>query len=207
MKSWAIAPASSGGRPPAQKRPKSDHTETSDPPFASLLVYTAKQALSSAVRVREHDAVLQRVVLLPAAHPVCLSLQQCGRQFAATAQNKQTAELGSPHLHKWAALVALLGAPTLSEQQKALLAEHAQTMDSPQKLAQSVFVCKLSKAWVKDTFQLTISLAPEMLAVTELVCTVLASNGAVVKRGIPPRSPQERAISKILVDMGEFTNS
>ncbi|CAE8587799.1 unnamed protein product [Polarella glacialis] len=207
MKSWAIAPASTGGRPPAQKWPKSETTGASDPPFATLLVDAAKQALTSAVHVREHDAVLQRVILLPSAHPVCISLQQCGRQYAANAKNKQAAELGSPHLHKRAALVASLGALTLSEQQKAQLAEHAQTMDSSQKLAQCGFVCKLSKAWVKDTFKLTISLAPEMVAVTELVCTVLASNGAALKLGIPPRSPQERAISKILVDMGDFSNS
>ncbi|CAE8594898.1 unnamed protein product [Polarella glacialis] len=205
MQSWAIAPSNSGGRPSAQKRPKRDTTGV-DPPFATLLVQTAKQALSNAAHVRKHDAVLQRVNILPAAHPVCVSLQLCGRQFGTKAKDKPAAEIGSPHLHKWAALIAALASLNLSEPQKVQLTEHAQTMDSPKKLAQSVFVCKLSKAWIKDTFKLTISLAPDMVAVAELVCTVLAANGAVLKFGIPPRSSQERAISKILVDMREFSN-
>ncbi|CAE8584821.1 unnamed protein product [Polarella glacialis] len=205
MKSWAIAPSNTGGRPWAQKRPKKD-TAGADPPFATLLVHTAKQTLFNAAHVREHDAVLQHVIILPGTHPVCASLQQCGKQFATQVKNQPSADIGSPHLHKWAALIATLGSLTLTEPQKVQLTEHAQTMDSPQKLAQSVFVCKLSKAWIKDTFKLTISPATDMEAIAELVCTVLTANGGTRKFGIPPRSSQERDIAKILVDMGEFSN-
>ncbi|CAE8613181.1 unnamed protein product [Polarella glacialis] len=205
MQSWAIAPSNTGGRPSAQKRPKKD-TTGADPPFATLLVHAAKQTLFNAAHVREHDAVLQHVIILPGTHPVCASLQQRGKQFATQVKNQPAADIGSPHLHKWAALIATLGSLTLTEPQKVQLTEHAQTMDSPQKLAQSVFVCKLSKAWIKDTFKLTISLATDMEAIAELVCTVLTANGGTRKFGIPPRSSQERDIAKILVDMGEFSN-
>ncbi|CAE8609695.1 unnamed protein product [Polarella glacialis] len=172
MQPWANT---IGGRPPATKRAKKEGPGTvADPPYTALLVLTAKQVMHNSAHVREHDAALQHVIILPAAHPVCESLQLCGRQYATDAKNKSPTEHGSPHLHMWAALISVLGNLTnLDETQRTQLTVHAQAMVSPQKLAQCVFVCKLSKAWIRDNFKFTISFAPSMEALADLVCTVL----------------------------------
>ncbi|CAE8603352.1 unnamed protein product [Polarella glacialis] len=161
--------------------------------------------MHDATHVREHDAVLQRVVLFPASHQACTHLQESGRFFAADCKNKS--EQSSPHLFIWAALIATVGnLPVLTDEQKQILLQHASEMDSPQKLAQSVFVCRLKKAWAKDTLKLTFSTAPSLENLANVICTVLAANGGTVKHGIPPRGVHERAIAKILVEMGEYSS-
>ncbi|CAE8589088.1 unnamed protein product [Polarella glacialis] len=87
---------------------------------------------------------------------------------------------------------------------KLIISQHAASITTPQQLLNRIHCCRAATAFQPDTLKLTFSVSPGLQATLEALIRIIAVTGGSLKLGAPPRSVHERALSKMLVNMGEW---
>ncbi|CAE8642137.1 unnamed protein product [Polarella glacialis] len=172
--------------------------------ISKLAAATAKLSLGSATRARQHDACLMHTIIVPSQHPVMAAKKNAGREYNATRlRTKGSKMLASPHLLAWsAAMLAALTLPSLTGADKSVIEQHAAATNSPEQLADHVFVARCSPAYLQGTHKLSFAVSENLKPVLKVLFRLLSLEGGAVKHGIPPRSSHERLVAKLLQDMG-----
>ena len=98
-------------------------------------------------------------------------------------------------------------ADTLAQQQRIdleTLKAHSDSTPSPLALQDAVHICRISKAFIKGTAKIQLSVSAELQPVLAARIRLLQSNGAPLMHGAPPKSPLERAVETSLRRSGAF---
>ncbi|CAE8700846.1 unnamed protein product [Polarella glacialis] len=126
--------------------------------------------------------------------------------FSNKRRSKGEASSLPPYLHAWcAAILAASSLKDIPEGDRAVLVQHATSTDKPEMLLDHVFVARCSPAFEPGTFRVSFAVDQSLQAVLTALLNVLQVSGGELKHGTPPKSALERALTKLLVDLGEWT--
>jgi hypothetical protein len=178
-----------------------------------LTTQVAKLALSTASQLRLHQAVLIYTLIVEDTAEYAKAMFAAGLAYAEDHRQKLTnghtyRMAGPPHPYVWAALVCGLltlfagaKADTLAQQLRTdleLLKAHSDSTSSPLALQDNVHICRISKAFMKGTAKIQLSVSAELQPVLAALTRLLQSKGATLMHGAPPKSPLERAVETSL---------
>ena len=90
----------------------------------------------------------------------------------------------------------------LSEQQRAVMAEHAASVTDPRELETKVTVCNMRPAYNKEFVRMQLKVHSESEPLAEILEYALAKAGSEQKHGVAPRGPRERKVAELLESMG-----
>ncbi|CAE8638109.1 unnamed protein product [Polarella glacialis] len=114
-------------------------------------------------------------------------------------------ELGSRHLHVWAALIqSVAQQQNLPAPLASLLQQHIATATSPQSLQHLVLHCRFTQMRGNTSYKLTVAVAAPIRELWSHLVTHLVTIGVSVMPGTAPRGPHERQIAKLLRKLGAF---
>ncbi|CAE8626931.1 unnamed protein product [Polarella glacialis] len=202
MDSWMNTPVPSNGTQGPKRRKL--QPGSLDEKFKRLTIVNGKLGLHLAARSRLHDACNVRVITLGDKHPVSIAMTEAGRAYFLRKKTVQPQQLGSPRLYVWApAILAVRKLQDIPEPDLQLLNAHVAAYDAPGSLSHLVNVCTISKAWAPETVRLEFAVAEELQLVLQAVLKALANTGGDLKAGPPPKSKHERAVAKLLLELGE----
>ncbi|CAE8599831.1 unnamed protein product [Polarella glacialis] len=133
-------------------------------------------------------------------------MDAAGKEYFLEKQRTKVQFALPPHLHAWcAAILAASSLNEISDEDRCVLVQHATDTTKPEMLLDHVFVARCAPAYVQGNFKLSFSVDQSLQAVLSVLLRVLQATGGELKHGTPPKSAQERALIKLLVDMGEWT--
>ena len=200
MERWAAK-----GRPRAEEEePRSKRQTTARPEelVRGAVKLMAKLSLKNALEIRELQSAVMVTYLMPKEAAIVQEAQAAIKNYVDTATRARNGEgqqpQGEPHVHCWAALVARAAKDTNDEKDRKALIDHATETTEPEQLLDKVFVCKLKKAFDKNTMKLQISAAAKMEAEMQALDRVLRAAGGKQKRGQAPKSGLERDLQDAL---------
>jgi hypothetical protein len=154
------------------------------------------------MEIRELQAAVMVTYLLPKDAAIVQDAQAAIKNYVDMATKARNGEgkqpQGEPHVHCWAALVARATRDTTNEKDRKVLIDHATATTEPERLLDKVFVCKLKKAFDKNTLKLQISASSKLDEEMQAIDKVLKAAGGRLKRGQAPKSGLERDLQDVL---------
>ena len=205
--SWLLGAGGQSGGPPARR-------QRLDPPASAvnaenqkkLTVLLAKAVLKSCSDIRELQSAVLTTLLIGKDTSIVSAMTAATQEHNSKAadlrkagKHRECDALGEPHVHAWAAMVFDLstsGQLTMEEKQK--LQQHLQAADGVKVLEPTIMVAKCRKCYDPKRMRLTFCVHNSVEDVLELVVKGLQGHGAQIKRGIAPRSGNEREIQALL---------
>ncbi|CAE8657464.1 unnamed protein product [Polarella glacialis] len=169
-----------------------------------LLLALGKKAVMDDNILRQHEAIIVDTLSLPGTLPEVVAMRSAGAAYneAVRVRGKQH-DLGSPHLHVWAALVmAVLKEQDVPEALRLALQTHVTEAKKPTDLQDHIRHCRIGAMWNPERFKLQIAVAPSAQMLWTLLCDYLVHRGATILRGTAPKGPLVRKISKCLTALG-----
>lgn len=123
---------------------------------------------------------------------------QAAKRYAEQTKGKSDHNLGVPAAHVWGALCVKAHELLPQGESKETLSAHIEAISTPISLSHTVLICKFSKCYDRGQIKLQICTVPELKPVTDVLFSVLVTEGAVEKAGQAPRGGLEREIQEIL---------
>lgn len=113
-------------------------------------------------------------------------------------KNGELESLGEPHVHLWGGVVAYVSENgKISEDEKQVLQQHLHDSE-PQKLEETVFVAKCKQCYDPKKMRFVFYTAQQVEPILKIVIGAMVAEGAVLKRGVAPRSGNDRESQTLL---------
>lgn len=205
--SWLLGAGGQSGGPPARRQ------RVDPPPSAitadnqkKLTILLAKTVLKSCADIRELQSAVLTTLLIPKDTSVVAAMTAATQEHNTKASDLRKAgklqeceALGEPHIHAWAAMVhELSGSSHLSTDEKQKLTAHLLSADSVKVLEPLIMVTKCRKCYDPKRMRLTLCVHNQVEDILEVVVKGLQRHGAQLKRGVAPRSGNEREMQALL---------
>jgi len=173
---------------------------------------TAKLALKLELEVRELQAAVMKVFLISAESVYVSAASQATKAYNEAIEEasvdqraKLREQMGEPHLHAWAQLVATaLEQREVDEGHLVILSSHQASMKSPVQCLSLVHVCKVKKAFNKENKKIITALASGQEALMEAMTAALMKRGARLKNGQAPRGGLARELQEKIDALNEL---
>ena len=210
--SWLLGAGGQSGGPPVRR-------QRVDPPASAvtaenqkkLTILLAKAVLKSCSDIRELQSAVLTTLLIPKDTSVVAAMTAATQEYNSKASDLRKAgksrecdTLGEPHIHAWAAMVhELSGSGHLTADEKQKLLAHLQSADSVKVLEPLILVAKCRKCFDPKRMRLTLCVQNQIEDILDIVVKGLQGHGAQLKRGVAPRSGNEREIQALLDALAE----
>ena len=202
--SWLIT--GSAQQPPARRprlEPPADGFSAESQ--KKLVVLLAKTVLKHSLDLRElQSAVLTTLIanrdsdLTSTATSATQGHNTRASDLRKAGKNRELESLGEPHVHLWGAVVAyVIENGKISEDEKKVLSQHLHESE-PKKLEETVFVAKCKKCYDPKKMRFVFCTAQQIEPILKIVIGAMVAEGAVLKRGVAPRSGNDREIQTLL---------
>ena len=210
--SWLLGTGGQSGGPPARRQ------RVDPPPSAitadnqkKLTILLAKTVLKSCADIRELQSAVLTTLLIPKDTSVVAAMTAATQEHNTKASELRKASklqeceaLGEPHIHAWAAMVhELSGSSQLGADEKQKLTAHLLSADSVKMLEPLIMVTKCRKCYDPKRMRLTLCVHNQVEDILEVVVKGLQRHGAQLKRGVAPRSGNEREMQALLDALAE----
>ena len=156
------------------------------------------------------EAATFRTFLVPASCPHVVAGQASTKAFIDQAKlsrgGTSAPPPGEPHVHVWGAFVnAALEDKETSEADMDILNRHATENPDPANLCAKVFVCKIKKAYNRDTVKVHFAVHKDVETIVEVLARRLLAAGGREKRGQPPQGGLKREVQAMVEKLEEIT--
>ena len=210
--SWLLGTGGQSGGPPARRQ------RVDPPPSAitadnqkKLTILLAKTVLKSCADIRELQSAVLTTLLIPKDTSVVAAMTAATQEHNTKASELRKASklqeceaLGEPHIHAWAAMVhELSGSSQLGADEKQKLTAHLLSADTVKMLEPLIMVTKCRKCYDPKRMRLTLCVHNQVEDILEVVVKGLQRHGAQLKRGVAPRSGNEREMQALLDALAE----
>ena len=199
MDQWELNPDSNGQ--PAKKLAVGH-----DKQMSKALHLIGKLSLKNALEVRELQAAVFHTFLTPKKSEYVQAALAATKDFADKAKRAKEGKCamppGEPHVHAWAAMLRVaLEDPALSESDKQAIQVHRNNSTHADELSHAIFVCKLRKAFDRDTVKCFFSVHRDAEPALQAVTKGLMAHGAKQKLGQAPRAGLEREVQEVIDEL------
>ncbi len=216
MESAVAVPAGSKGSKEKEKRPpkkgtkgagksagkyKLNHSEV-----LKALPILAKATCSSLQAARELEGITNDVMMFETTHKIPTAMKAATKlwQDKVTEIGKGHGQ-GPPHLHAWAAFLAILKAEDVGGQAKQAIQQLEDNFKSQsiQQQSLSVRLCKAKVAYDQQYSKVTLALRGELENSRSVILEAAKQAGADIKQGKAPPSGLERQLQQLLATWAE----
>ena len=201
MDSWFGA-APNGAGAERQVRPRTGRSSKDN---EQLLTAVARLTLKNAQVCRNLESAVFVTYILAKEGAYAQAASAAGQTYAQRARAAgKNHTLGQPSSWVWAALTqAALKDEALSEEKRAMVKQHCDSVTDPAVLSDQVLYCRVSKVYDQTKVRLQISVAPGALSdVLTVLQDGMEKSGGLRKDGPAPRGALERQIQEIIGEPG-----
>ena len=210
--SWLLGVGDGDGPPFRRQRVDPPAHEIHAENQRKLTVLLAKSVLKNCSDIRELQSAILTTLLIPKDTTVVGAMSAATQahntkatEFRKDGKNRECDSLGELHVHAWAALVhSLIESNHITAEEKELLSIHLQNAESVKTLEPSILVAKCRKCFDAKKMRLTLCVHHSVENILTVVTKALQGQGAVLKRGVAPRSGNEREIQSMLDALSEM---
>jgi hypothetical protein len=165
-----------------------------------ILMAASRHLITLDTQVRHQEAAVVTTLRLPATFPEVNAMLKAGRSYQAQVQAQgKNHQLGSPHLHIWAAFImAMSKREGIPSQLYSAIEEHISAANQPTFLINKVLLFRQSQMKDPEHFKLQVVVCPELKALWNALQALLEAAGALALSGTAPKGPHMRRLLKLM---------
>lgn len=162
--------------------------------------------LKNALEVRELQAAVFITFLVPKKSDYVQAPLAATKEFAENAKRAKEGKCpmppGEPHVHAWAAILRVaLEDAALGDFDKQNIQSHRNCSTDPEAMSHAVFVCKLRKAYDRDSMKVFFSVHRDVEPALKAVMKGITAHGGKQKVGQAPRAGLEREVQDVIDEL------
>ena len=209
---WLITGAATA--PPARRPRVEQKSEISAETQKKLLILLSRSVLKHSLDIRGLQSAILRTLLankdsdlVSAATSATQGHNSKATELRRDNKTKELDNLGEPHVHLWGSIVHhIIEHGKITSAEKEVLSQHLADA-TPKDLEGKVLVARCKKCYdPRKMMRFVMCVASDTEPILDIVVKAMLAEGAILKRGVAPRTGNDREIQSILDTLVQETS-